>query len=171
MECLFPVVQDEENAGVRTLFNRPCGYCEACRLTYRQTWAARIQLEAQCHAENIFVTLTYDQDHLPDPPQLVPDHLSAFVKRLRARFAPLQFRFFACGEYGSRTLRPHYHVVLFGLPCNAEVGDRCLVRGALVTFRYLSLVQRVHLMSPSMCARIFPTMTSYLKVISVSSRG
>jgi len=126
MECLFPVVQDEENAGVRTLFNRPCGYCEACRLTYRQTWAARIQLEAQCHAENIFVTLTYDQDHLPDPPQLVPDHLSAFVKRLRARFAPLQFRFFACGEYGSRTLRPHYHVVLFGLPCNAEVERQVL---------------------------------------------
>jgi len=41
-------------------------------------------------------------------------------------FAPLQFRFFACGEYGSRTLRPHYHVVLFGLPCNAEVERQVL---------------------------------------------
>jgi len=155
MECLFPVVQDEENAGVRTLFNRPCGYCEACRLTYRQTWAARIQLEAQCHAENIFVTLTYDQDHLPDPPQLVPDHLSAFVKRLRARFAPLQFRFFACvNMVPARFVRTIMSCYL-GFRAMRRLRDRCLVRGALVTFRYLSLVQRVHLMSPSMCARIF----------------
>jgi len=38
-----------------------------------------------------------------------------FLKRLRKSIAPQRIRFFACGEYGEKTSRPHYHAVLFGL--------------------------------------------------------
>lgn len=123
MECLFPVLQDQTVSGTRELFSRRCGYCEACRLTYRQSWSARIQLEAQLHEASSFITLTYSDDFLPNPPQLQPDDLQNFMKRLRRnleRGGHGSIRFFACGEYGSRTLRPHYHAVLFGVPATIE---------------------------------------------------
>lgn len=90
-------------------------------MTYRQSWSARIQLEAACHAYSAFVTLTYSPESLPDPPQLQPEDLQKFLKRLRRRLEPRRIRFFACGEYGSRSLRPHYHLVLFGVEANLEL--------------------------------------------------
>lgn len=73
-------------------------------------------LEAQLHADNSFVTLTYDDDHLPEGGNLVPRHLQNFLKRLRKRMEPDRIRFFGVGEYGDKTERPHYHVILFGMP-------------------------------------------------------
>jgi len=61
------------------------------------------------HKQNSFVTLTYSD---PAPPQLVKEDLQLFFKRLRAE--GLKFRYFAAGEYGSKTKRPHYHVLFFG---------------------------------------------------------
>lgn len=90
-------------------------------MTYRQSWSARIQLEAACYASSVFFTLTYSPESLPDPPQLQPKDLQNFLKRLRRRLEPRRVRFFACGEYGSRSLRPHYHGVLFGLELNDEI--------------------------------------------------
>lgn len=90
-------------------------------MTYRQTWAARIQLEAACHEYSVFFTLTYAQEHLPNPPQLQPEDLQKFLKRVRRRLEPVQVRFFACGEYGSKSLRPHYHGVLFGVEATNEL--------------------------------------------------
>lgn len=65
--------------------------------------------ESTQHERNCFVTLTYAD---PAPPELVKDDLQRFFKRLRAR--GVKFRYFACGEYGSITARPHYHVLFFG---------------------------------------------------------
>lgn len=71
--------------------------------------------EAQLHGtETCFVTLTYDDDHLPPNGLLVPRDLQLFFKRLRKRIAPGAVRFLACGEYGETTQRPHYHALLFG---------------------------------------------------------
>lgn len=61
------------------------------------------------HRWNWFVTLTYKDD----PESLQPSHLVDFFKRFRR--AGKSFRYFACGEYGERFLRPHYHVLFFGL--------------------------------------------------------
>jgi hypothetical protein len=74
-------------------------------------------LESFCHLESWFVTLTYAPEFLPvvDGVQtLVPKHLQAFLKRVRADVGP-GLRFFAVGEYGSVSKRPHYHAILFGL--------------------------------------------------------
>ncbi|QCS36963.1 replication initiation protein [Tortoise microvirus 35] len=63
-----------------------------------------------------FITLTYNEDNVPiinGEKTLVRRHLQLFMKRLRDRIKPHKIRFFACGEYGSKTGRPHYHLILF----------------------------------------------------------
>lgn len=91
----------------------PCGSCHGCRARRARDWAIRCQLESAEHVDQCWCTLTYDDVHLP--PTLQKDHLSGWLKRLRARVHPRSVRFFACGEYGERTNRPHYHSILFGL--------------------------------------------------------
>jgi len=71
-------------------------------------------LEATQHEGNSFVTLTYDDEHLPEGHELRPKDLSSFLKRLRKSIYPLKIRYFGVGEYGEQTKRPHYHLALFG---------------------------------------------------------
>lgn len=72
--------------------------------------------ELDSHKDNVFVTLTYDDCHLPENGSLRKDHLQKFFKRLR-RDLPVDYKikYFACGEYGDKTDRPHYHSIIFGL--------------------------------------------------------
>lgn len=90
-----------------------CGQCMPCRINRARLWTGRIVLEACSHEHASFVTLTYEDGKLPDGGTLVPRDLQLWLKRLRKRLKP--FRFFAVGEYGDRTWRPHYHVALFGI--------------------------------------------------------
>lgn len=100
----------------------PCGQCQPCRVNRRRMWMHRILLESLCHSENCFLTLTYNDTTLPlislptgqEVGSLEPLHLRLWLKRLRERISPLRLRFYAVGEYGERTWRPHYHVCLFG---------------------------------------------------------
>ena len=77
-------------------------------------------LEALQYSDNAFITLTYDDDRLPVTaeglPTLVPKHVQDWLKRFRKRIEPVRIRYFACGEYGDTTERPHYHVAVFGYP-------------------------------------------------------
>lgn len=118
----------------------PCGQCYACRLQYSREWADRCMMEMQYHDESWFLTLTYDDEHLPivhgfdketgevfDFMSLQKKDLQDFNKRLRSQLfrdykkahpggeTPPRFRFYACGEYGDRTYRPHFHGIYFGL--------------------------------------------------------
>lgn len=90
----------------------PCGTCILCREEQARQQAVRIAHEAQCHAQNSFVTLTYSQANLPPFGSLRYDDLEKFWKRLRKQIGAL--RYYAVGEYGDRTLRPHYHACIFG---------------------------------------------------------
>lgn len=84
-----------------------------------------MMLESFQHAENSFVTLTYSDAKLPTNGSLYPEHLKGWLKRLRERIAPQRIRYFAVGEYGDRTERPHYHAALFGfMPCTGGVLSR-----------------------------------------------
>lgn len=112
-----------KNPFVKTGVVHGCGQCLPCRVLKRRTWAARLKLEALCHKESCFSTLTYDPNSLPtsisrsgghEIPTLKPLDLQLWLKRLREAHQPLKLRFFAVGEYGDETHRPHYHVVLFG---------------------------------------------------------
>lgn len=87
----------------------PCGRCVGCASDRAMVWGIRVYHESTLHKRNSFLTLTY-----ADPPKcLNVRDLQLFIKRLR-KLLPVQLRYFACGEYGSVTHRPHYHVCLFG---------------------------------------------------------
>ena len=113
----------------------PCGKCYACLQNKQQDWVNRM-LEEEKHSKGAyFLTLTYDDVYLPhmytnsfggysenysvvypytaeDSPTLRKKDLQNFMKRLRKH---IKCRFFGCGEYGSTTVRPHYHICLFTL--------------------------------------------------------
>lgn len=106
----------------------PCGKCIGCRLAYARQWADRCMLELQYHDSAYFLTLTYNEDHVPtrtfmdgetgvEQPVLSLQRrdLQLFWKRLRKAKPDDSIRYFACGEYGPDTFRPHYHAILFGL--------------------------------------------------------
>jgi len=93
-----------------------CGQCLPCRLNKRRVWSHRIMLEAKQYTDNAFITLTYDDEHLPTGGTLVPAHYQLWLKRLRIRLQEKAVRYFIVGEYGEGTERPHYHAILFGYP-------------------------------------------------------
>lgn len=65
------------------------------------------------HDQNCFITLTYDNDHVPYDGGLHYDHFQRFMKRLR-KAVGVKVRFYMCGEYGENYGRPHFHACLFG---------------------------------------------------------
>lgn len=97
----------------------PCGGCLGCRLDYALNWSTRCMLEAKKYEFNYFLTLTYSDENLvygvKGNATLVPDHFTKFMKRLRKHYGD-GIRFFACGEYGDSTMRPHFHLILFNMP-------------------------------------------------------
>ncbi len=92
----------------------PCGQCIGCRLERSRQWAIRCYHEARLYDHNAFVTLTYDDKHLPEGGTLVLRHFQLFMKRLRKHYGA-GIRFYGCGEYGDKFGRPHYHVCIFNL--------------------------------------------------------
>lgn len=90
-----------------------CGKCPTCRLNRSRVWTIRFALEAASHVyPGTFVTLTYSPAFLPVGGTLVPGHLEQWRYKLRYRIGA--FRYFAVGEYGERSGRAHYHVLVFG---------------------------------------------------------
>lgn len=92
----------------------PCGQCIGCRIMRSVTWAARCMHEMSLHDSNCFITLTYDEEHLPDDRSLNKSVFQKFLKRLRKEIYPHKIRYFMCGEYGDDSWRPHYHAIIFG---------------------------------------------------------
>lgn len=106
----------------------PCRHCVGCRLDHSKEWANRILLEQRYHDSSYFLTLTYDDEHLPygygvdsSTGEVVSVHatlvkadLQKFFKRLR-KVTGQKISYFSAGEYGSQTYRPHYHCIIFGL--------------------------------------------------------
>lgn len=102
-----------------------CGQCIGCLLKRSRDWATRCYAELAYHDKACFVTLTYDDFNVPvttyvkdgetkEALSLRYDDIVKFMKRLRKKIDPARVRYYACGEYGSRTQRPHYHAIIFG---------------------------------------------------------
>lgn len=90
-----------------------CGQCIGCRLEKSRQWAVRCVHEAQLYEQNCYVTLTYDDEHLPENNSLQYRDFQLFMKRLRKRYADKTIRFYMAGEYGEENRRPHFHAALF----------------------------------------------------------
>jgi len=92
----------------------PCGKCIGCKTDKTREWTARCVHESKMHDEKCFLTLTYNNENLPEGGTLVKKDLQDFMKRLREKIEPIKIRFYGCGEYGNKLSRPHYHVLIFG---------------------------------------------------------
>lgn len=124
-----------ERGKVRRALRLPCGQCVGCRLERSRQWAVRCMHESSLHLQNCFVTLTYDDDHLPDYGSLFYRDFQLFMKRLRKRCG--RARFYMAGEYGAVSFRPHFHACIFGV----DFSDRVLFKSVASGFKlYTSAV-------------------------------
>lgn len=136
MPCYGPLdawySKDVNPSGKRSLVFKPdyaldkdsplkiaCGRCIHCRLERSRQWAVRCVHEASLYPKNCFLTLTYNQEHLPKHGSLDHRDIQLFFKRLRKKHGK-GIRYFMCGEYGPKLQRPHYHICLF----NFEFEDK-----------------------------------------------
>lgn len=99
-----------------------CGHCPFCVKSKKRDITTRIVHEARCSSAAWFVTLTYNDAHLTynnvflRDPTLVKRDVQLFLKRLRKACPNEHIRYMLVGEYGKLHTRPHYHMILFGLP-------------------------------------------------------
>lgn len=123
MACYRPIAAWQTTSGEITFVERGdiarslalrCGQCVGCRLERSRQWATRCLHEASLHQRNCFITLTYDDEHLPSNYGLHYPDFQLFLKRVRARLRA-RVRYYMAGEYGSDFTRPHYHALLFGI--------------------------------------------------------
>lgn len=102
----------------------PCKNCIGCVQDYKKERTKRLILEAQNGKKNYFITLTLNEENKTK--NVSKKTLSNFIKKLRTsqeKYFNNKIRYFGCGEYGSKTLRSHYHVIIFNLVynnCNIE---------------------------------------------------
>lgn len=86
-----------ENKVTGEMQSVPCGMCINCRLAKACDWAIRCTHEAQMHAKNVFVTLTYAPEHLPKDHSISKKTFKKFIKRVRNWMHPEELRFYGCG--------------------------------------------------------------------------
>lgn len=127
----YPVTFKYREGWIDRKVSLPCGKCIGCKLDRSRQWATRCMHEASLHDNNCFITLTYDDAHLPKNGSLDKSHFQNFMKRLRKmveqdrKFKKMsrkifgqdfrEIKYLMCGEYGSENQRPHYHACLFGV--------------------------------------------------------
>jgi len=119
--CVTPLtlVVDKRSSSDEVTRVVPCGRCRECLRKRTSGWTFRLIQEANDSSSAVFYTLTYADEKLPcnqwGEPELRKSHFQDFMKKLRHE-TPNRLRYFACGEYGSKTDRPHYHAIIFNLP-------------------------------------------------------
>lgn len=94
----------------------PCGQCSECLYRRRNEWVFRLSHELITQKNQaIFLTFTYDDEHLPEDRQVSVRDCQLFMKRLRKYYPDKKLKYFIASEYGTRTRRPHYHAIIYGL--------------------------------------------------------
>lgn len=120
MICPHPISIPRPNGrGAKDRINVPCGRCAFCLINRREDWTIRLIEEAKNYLNTSFITLTYADENLKygsgNMATLDKQDLQLFFKRLRKK---KPFRYYSVGEYGTKTFRPHYHIIAFGLDRN-----------------------------------------------------
>lgn len=116
MKCNHQIIITQK--GRRILV--PCGKCYNCRKNRRNGWYVRFLEETKSAKSAFFLTLTYSEENVPTLEvdgmiHKVLDYrdVQLFLKRWRKYLSKydIKLRFYACSEYGSKTGRPHYHML------------------------------------------------------------
>lgn len=102
-------------------FEVPCGQCLQCRINKRKEWSLRLLHQMSYMPNCVFLTLTYDDFNLLSP-SLNKTEFQLFMKRLRKRHK-VDIKYFACGEYGDKSYRKHFHAIIYGLPLKTFLED------------------------------------------------
>jgi hypothetical protein len=96
----------------------PCGKCPSCKKRRVNEWTFRLEEEDKVSSSSHFITLTYDTECIPITPNgyktLLRQDFQKFMKRLRKR-QKAKIKYYACGEYGEKSDRPHYHAIIFNV--------------------------------------------------------
>lgn len=109
MSCNKPIYIKSKNMLV------PCGRCFGCKKSKIFEWSIRLNCELQTHkGKALFITLTYDDDHYIDS-SLNKKDLQDFLKRLRDKLDYRKIKYYAVGEYGDKSFRKHFHLILFNV--------------------------------------------------------
>lgn len=97
-----------------------CGRCYQCVKKRTSQWSFRLRKEGESSSSSYFVTLTYSTEHIPITKNgfmtLNPDDVTKFLKRLR-KISAETIKYYYVGEYGGKTMRPHYHLIIY----NADI--------------------------------------------------
>lgn len=102
----------------------PCSKCLACRLNKAREKAIRCIHEAQEHTDNMFLTLTYNEDKL-ESDKLIYKHFQDFMQTLRDSESHKPIGYMVTGEYGDKNKRPHWHALIFNYrPKDAKIYRR-----------------------------------------------
>ena len=122
-------------SGSGEILTLPCNRCATCRAKKRFEWVVRMELEDRTALTTWFITLTYDEKHVPRTKgftHLQKNDALNFIRRVKDfeernvpehHVIPNQYhgdpsrkiRYFLVGEYGSKTYRPHYHLILWNI--------------------------------------------------------
>lgn len=114
----------------------PCGHCSECLSVQRSSWSFRVRAEFSPLVKKGwkmgFITLTYNDEHLPHFPREffkdklkfrkipcfsradVKTYLKSIHNALYTRYGlkdENKLRFLLCSEFGEHTQRPHYHAI------------------------------------------------------------
>ena len=115
MRCLSPSLIHTAQGPMKV----PCNRCMACRINKGQEWTLRVLYELETNGnKGCFATLTFDPEYEPPDGSLRKKDVQNFNKRVRKYFfgnGKSEYKYFACGEYGPKTFRPHYHVAMLGV--------------------------------------------------------
>lgn len=127
MHCISPIKAAYSVSGDLIFNNRnhskelvgiqfECRKCLPCRLNIAREKAIRCIHEASQHEDNIFLTLTYDEQSLKSP-KLIYKDWQDFAKRLRESSSQ-KITYMVTGEYGEQKKRPHWHAIIFNYKPN-----------------------------------------------------
>lgn len=136
MTCFTPYLVQDSNKRIVPV---PCGRCERCTTRKISEWSFRLMNEDRYSTSSHFITFTYDRKHVHITPNgfmgLNPLHLTNYFKRLRItqerHYAATNrllngrafvqckpIKYYAVGEYGGKSGRPHFHALIFNADIN-----------------------------------------------------
>lgn len=105
-----------------------CNKCPECRARRASAWSFRLRQEEKVSISSYFITVTYDTLEVPVTARkhlsLRKKDVQKFIKRIRKAHKQEQsIKYYAVGEYGGRTFRPHYHIIIFNAELNKMVSN------------------------------------------------
>lgn len=131
----------DKNSPVHTVYylesinTVPCGHCIGCQLDKANMWKNRLMAEYRLSKCSYFLTITYADEFLFSP-FLQKEHIQKFCKSIKDYFLKhfnyKDIKYYVVGEYGSKSLRPHFHAIFFNLPLDIKDFSLCGINCNLI---------------------------------------